>query len=502
MTRRVWAFAAILILTAVPVAPAQLRPAPAPDSSAFLEGTHAFRRILYDVAGGARSPFTPLRDADAAATDPAHTLIVVLGTPGPLEDLDRRLLPGVRRQDVGLQAFVRRGGALLVATDHKTPPVLENNFGVGVDGTPVTMPILPIGGSGAYRDKPECPFIEAAAGAEPPLFQGLPAFRGQPPRHVASNLPSHLSYPNARFRLLPLLASLPEQCTDGKGTFRRWDFAAGGKLGDGRVLIMADQDVFINMMMLQDDNDNIDFAYRCARWLEIGAQGRRDKVLYSENGAVRTDFDLPLKNLPPLPLPPPDTLLGMFDETLHGMEEDGTFARMEEENFFNGVVEDGVNALPFWEGASPARKIGTFAAVAASLALGLYAFVRLGTFRQRVDQTAPALAALLAKQTPAGAVLEQRQEALLRDGNLGEAARALARHLFVAADASLDTAPAIAVHGGWWRRWRVRRQWQQVWRLARSARPIRVSPRGFARLAARVAELEAALADGTVRIID
>ncbi len=453
MTRRAWAVAVVLGLVAVPAASGQ--PRPASDASPFLEGTHAFRHILYDVAGGRMDQLTPLRTAEAAAADPAHTLVVVLGQPWPLNDLERMLRTGTGRQEIGLRSFVQRGGALFVATDLATPGPLVTNFGVEVDGTRLSMAVHR---ERAYREMEDCPFIDPQVGADPPLFQGLPAFRGVPARRVASNVPSHLVYRRIQdLRMvplrepLPLLASLPPECTDGLGNFGPWDFAVGGGLGNGRVLIMADHSVLINGMMLQSDNDNIDFAYRCARWLETGPVGRRDKILYYEDGLVRTDFDLPLKNLP-LPVPPPATLLDMADQTLHGMEEDGTFQRMEDENFFNGLVEDGVNLLPLAEGTTPARKIGLFALVAASLALGLYGFVRLGTFRQRVDLTAPALAALLPKEAVGGGVLEQRQEALLRDGNLGEAARALARSLFAAGGVLPELAPPIAVNGGWWRR--------------------------------------------------
>jgi hypothetical protein len=395
---------------------------------------------------------------------------------------------------------VENGGALLVATDGQTPALLERHFGTGVSGTFLT---LPTGGENAYRRMPECPYIDPVKGARPPLFEpGLPALRGAPPKRIASNKPSHLNV--ARWRFLPVLATLPAQCTDGRGNFHVWDFAVGGDLGNGRVLVMADHSVFINEMMLQNDNGNIDFAYRCADWLRGDPARPRDRVLYYEDGVVQTQFDIPLKDLPPPPLPPPDTWVGMADEFLRGMEDEGTFRQMEEEGFFDGVVADLMGWLPFWAWATPEVKLWTLVVLVVSVALGLYAFVRLGAFRHRPDATVPALAALLEKQAPAGAVIEQRQQALLSDGNLWEAARELARHLFASAGISPDAGPAppvIEARGGWWRRWRARRQWRHLWRLARSAQPVRVSPHDFARLASQVKELQAALAAGTVRII-
>ncbi len=496
MTRRARAVAAVLglaaVLVAVPAAPAQRLPLPPaqPERAPFLNGTHAFRRILYDVG---RRQLTPLREVNEKI-DPARTLIVVLGDPAPLKGLDQRL--------GGLRSFVARGGALLIATDHPTPRELTDAFGLLVDGAFLTLP----DGAAGYRGLPDCPYVEPRPdGPVSPFAAGPSALRNEQARRIASNKPSYLHvFPQAGF---PVLAYLPRECRNGPRPSRRpWDFAAGGDLSAGRVLVMADHDVFINEMMLQPDNGNIDFALRCADWLLVrpDRQGKRNQVLYYEDGAVQTDFAIPLQDLPLPPLPPPDTLMGMLDEMLPAMEQEGFFAQLEEDDVANGAVENLMAAAPLWEGARPEWKIWTLAAILGSVALGFYAFVRLGTFRHRPGAAEPSLAELVRKQAPAGAVMAQRQEELLRDGNLWEAARDLARQLFVSAGVSPDTRPlppAVEVRGGWWRRWRARLAWHRLWRLARSARPMRVSPRGFIRLAKQVRALRADLADGTVRII-
>jgi hypothetical protein len=494
MTRRartVTLLGLVAILAAVPAAPAQTRPVQRRERSEFLEGTHAFRRILYDAAR--KGNLTPLSREDAL-TEPRRTLIVVLGDPDPLRAVEQRT-------GATLLAFVQNGGALLVATDQRTAHTLEPNFGVSVTGDILTL--AQPDDETAFRGMKECPYVQPEWNTRSNLFEPAPpAFRGERPKPVASNLPSRLSRSGRPARGLPALAHLPGPFQGQAGPA---EFAAGGEgRAGGRVLIMADHSVFINEMLLQPDNGNIDFAYRCADWLLTGPDGRRDRILFYEDGAVRIDFDIPLKSLPPPPLPPPDTLLGMLDETVHAMEEEGTFARLEEDDFFNGTVEDLMRSAPFWERTAPEWKLWTLLVVAASAVLGLYAFVRLGTFRHRPDATGPALGALLRRQAPAGAVMEQRHDALLRDGNVWEAARELARHLLASAGASLDAGsllPALAVRGGWWRRWRVRRLWARLWQLARSARPVRVSPRRFARLTVEVEFLRTALADGTVRII-
>jgi hypothetical protein len=480
-------------LAAAPAAPAQRGPAPQPGSQ-FLEGTHAFRRIIYDTGG--KKELTALHGV-GEVLNYTQTLIVVLGDPSPLAELDGQF-PG------GLRGFVEGGGALLVATDHEELRVLRDAFSVTVTGE-----LLNVDGGGerCFRGKPECPYIDPLPGASPPLFEpALPASRNLPARRLATNLPSNLLAIGPIGRRLPVLATLPA-VPPRFGIINSWTFAVGGEVGLGRALVMADHSVFINEMMLQRDNGNIDFAYRCAEWLlgrPAGQRGRRTQVLYYDDGTAQTKFDIPLKDLPPPPLPPPDTLMGLLDETLHKMEEEGTFVRMEEDNLHNQFMDDVMDGLPLWKGARSEWKFWTLAVIVASVSLGLYGFVRLGAFRHRPELTASPLAALLQQQAPAGAAMAERQAALLRDGNLWEAARELARHLFVSAGASPDEGrepPAIAVSGGWWRRRQAGRHWQQLWQLARSARPVRVSPWGFTRLAARVRALQVALADGTVRIV-
>src|SRR5262249_36933333 len=151
----------------------------------------------------------------------------------------------------------------------------------------------------------------------------LPGGRIGPP--VVANLPSSLQF-FAGFRRSRLaeLAALPPAC--GDGVFNQLygpPFAIGGPLGDGRLLGIADHSLFINNMILQPDTGNIDFAYRCAEWLlQRPDGGRRGQILYVEDGQVRTDFEIPLKSLPPPPLPSPEALLPLVNETLIGLEKE------------------------------------------------------------------------------------------------------------------------------------------------------------------------------------
>src|SRR5262245_37482914 len=69
---------------------------------ALLEGTHVFRRILYDHGLTALDGF----DAETLHEEPGRCLVVVLGDLDPLRDV-----PG------GLGEFLRQGGAVLAASD-------------------------------------------------------------------------------------------------------------------------------------------------------------------------------------------------------------------------------------------------------------------------------------------------------------------------------------------------------------------------------------------------
>jgi hypothetical protein len=139
MSRRALAVLGLAaVLAAAPAAPAQ------PPRSQFLEGTHAFRRILYDAAG---RKLTPLKEREAS--DPGHTLIVVLGDSRPLDALEPH--PGWLRE------FVRHGGALLVATDQQAVRVLWAEFGVRVTGQLLTLPDADA--DAAFRGMRECPYL-------------------------------------------------------------------------------------------------------------------------------------------------------------------------------------------------------------------------------------------------------------------------------------------------------------------------------------------------------
>lgn len=455
---------ALAVLLAPARAPAQAEGVP------FREGTHAFRRLLFDLKA------EPLGGVDQLADDPRHTLLIVLGETDVLDQV-----PG------GLRRFLEGGGATLVATDRHLPEDrLGPGFGIAVSGRQVRAVRSDWFRCPHYREFDECPLVLPAAGAAPALFAGdLHA--------VATNRPSYLNVSDPLPPGLNKLAVLPHGCQvqqPGGGwqpSFFPPPFAAGGTVGGGRLLVLADHSLFINDMMLQDDTDNIAFTYNCLDWLTAGTGDGtpRHRVLFVEEGKVQTSFDIPLKEVP-LPIPPLDALVPLADDTLY---------QLERENRFNETL---LGLMPF-------EQVWAGLVVLASGVLAVYGFYRLTRARHRVEAAAPLLEAVLARNPPAPSLMAERHRALLGRGNLWEPARALARQCFEAAGLAppADGRPAhprLRVSGGWWRRRALGRVVRRLWHLAYGTRPAPVSPREFARLPGQVEEVRAALASGALEL--
>jgi hypothetical protein len=451
--------------------------APAPGARAqssgvpFGQGTHAFRRILFDLK------MAPLSRPEELGRDPRHTLLIVLGETDVLD-----------RVPNGLHRFLNQGGSALIATDRAVPERLEE-FGITVTGSQVRLrenQFYP-----RYRDLDECPILDPVPGASPALFRVTAVTPGVSlgSFNVATNRPTYLQ----KVRPLPegvtVLANLPRFC-EFTSPFGQWrfdpfplPFAVGGTVGQGRLLVLADHSLFINDMMLQDDNKNIDFTYNCLDWLTAG-QEKRDRVLFVEEGDVKTAFDIPLKEVP-LPIPPEEVLLPLADNAL---------AQMEQEDAFNRLL---LGLVPF-----PTVWVALVLLLTALVAG--YGFYRLSHSRHRVDLWAPLLETVLARHAPAQTLMEQRHRALLGRGNLWEPARGLVRQWFEEAGAApageAAAAPPFRAAGTWWRRWRLGRKVRRLWRVAYGARPVRVSPQEFARVLANLEDVKAALASGTLAL--
>jgi hypothetical protein len=277
----------------------------------------------------------------------------------------------------------------------------------------------------------------------------------------------------------------PGSSHDGRG-FNPADypFAVGGPWGKGCVLFLADHSVFINNMMLQSDTGNVGFTVNCLDWLRSTGPERRDRVLFYDEGRVVTNFDVPVKFRPP-GLPPVNDMITMMNQAIAGLER---------ENVHNEFLKPYYESLRKW------------LAIGLTVLLAAYIYLRLIRSPRRLDTGGPLLAPTLARLAPLGAGMAQRHSAILAGGNLWEPARALARGFFETALGTHETTagtspPPFQSTESWLGRRFVDRLVQHLWRLAYGAVPERIAPATFAHLAAQVDELNAALADGSLRFL-
>jgi hypothetical protein len=436
-------------------------------SPQWLEGMHAFRRILYE------RQFTPVTSIDQLMSDPAHGVLIVLG--------DTEVLDSVPD---GISRFVEQGGALLVASDRQIthvrrqlPEYWEEKFGVEF----VDRPVLATDRSIAYQGYEECPLVEFIRRTSIPLGENLRS-------PVATNCSGYLRLKRpARVlaRKLTPIAFFPAEKTQSRhaafddGVQERLFFAAGRGWGEGRVLFLADHSVFINNMMLREDTGNFSFTLNCLDWLSAGGRERRDRVLLYEDGSPVTNFNVPV-TIPPVRLPA--DLVALVNEVI---------ADVEAKDLHGAMLDEFVGY----------DRILRWTVIALTVLLAVYLFVRLVRSRYRA-QAAPLLATTLSRFAPARAGLVQRQAALLGEGNLWEPARFLARDFF---ETALDTPeppaalPPFHAAISWPARRMVERLINHLWQLAYGTNPERITTSSFAHLAAQLDELKAALADGSLR---
>ena len=516
--------AALTLLIAA--APSLAQGSKAGETVPYVQRADAFRRLLFELH------FQPIKDFAALHAHPRECILIVLG--------DTSCLANDRFPE-GLVPFVRQGGAVLIATDMeiRDPQARENL--VKLAGVTVTGETLVCHSTDkCYGLSQYCPFIEPIADANP-LAQptnvlgalaaaigvgGWPAlFRNprpdQPDLRVAANAPSRLEV--RRWWGLPggvhRLAQLPQACVDESFSQRNPRrgrqpppepplFAVGGSVGEGRVLVLADHSLFINRMILPRDTGNLEFAANSLHWLRgcvsspaealqaMGSTiqleklaGQRDKVLFWDDGRIRTDFEVPMKKTPLNPsLGSEPAIVAAIDQTLARMEDNHAF----DEGLFEFFDDQGWSTRKL-------QRSGLYLLTLAALMLAAYRLIRYA--RHRVDAAVPGLAHALAQHEPKMSLLEQRRRAVLRGGNVWETVHQLARQWFDSAGIPLTATapPRLAIRGGWWQRRRIRRRMAHLWQLARGEAPARVSPTALRRWLRELDELRTAMANGTIQ---
>lgn len=316
--RSQWAWALLLLLPS-PLSAQEPRRRP------FSEDTHAFRFILH--AQGLR----PVQALEELNEDAQQTLFIVLGTTEFLTALP----------EPGLRGFLRDGGALLLATDRETVPLVGELLGAHVTET-IASAQEPLN---RYRGLADCPMISVGN----PLFPPFRDIGADEKKVIATNRPSRLigvRRPANAPKLASVYAAVyPEELPGWSDNFAlvflpdRND-PAGGQ----RSVLLADHSVFINSMMLQNDNGNFRFAQGLVRWLTN--DGGRKKALFVDDGVVQGRFEVlpadipdPTK-LPPqrLPVPPVEVL----NQVLASWQDDDIFNRLILERFSLNQILSGL----------------------------------------------------------------------------------------------------------------------------------------------------------------
>jgi len=263
-------------------------PAPPPQRSISGDGNDVLRWVLQ------QQRWQALASWQEARTDPAQTLLLILGDAGWSSGG-----PGLPPREV--LEFVQAGGALLLASDrpHHVGAAQElRPLGVDIAGAFITVPRGPI-----YRNVPTWPLAVPLRHPAIPVFANL--------NQVATNRPSLLRLrPGSPLQYLARFG--PSAVLEENRALMVDDydghFAAGGFVGQGKALVLADHSVFINSMLWQADNQNLQLTIQALTWLRQPAQPQqptRTRCLLIDNGRIWPSFDVPI-TAPSQPVPPID----------------------------------------------------------------------------------------------------------------------------------------------------------------------------------------------------
>lgn len=424
--------------------------------------------------------FEPIGSVDELSKHPSdETLIVVFGTLKPLENF-------FKSADTPLGWPSLDDYAFLLASDHPTgriaSPMLQKAgyqvrdshleyWNLMIPDAQVWQPE-----ADAYQGKTRCPLLKPdQLRHEHPVFRGI--FKG-----IATNRPAFLRGQKPK---LQLLVDFPWNCRstlgrDFGGPNDGYVFGSDGA-SQQRTLILAGHGVFMNGMLAQDDNDNGLFTINTIRWLR-GPDNKRKYALMIHDGKVIDSFDLPLTQLPNIPLPP----VQVINQMLRELENEGVFNRFLEEVVGWPVVL-------------------RFAILVGTIAIFIYGFYRLFPMRYR-HESVPLIVGHPPGPTTNRSLTTLRQWELLTQDNLWEPAQALARQWFIDHaqvhaplwDRADPSPPLVEVRGGWMVRRRLTQQVHALWEFAIRDPGRSVSQREFGRLTDMLAALDEAARDGRI----
>jgi hypothetical protein len=459
MRRRIIALLIASALFALPVSAQEAQPRTIP-----FEGPEIACHILHSFK------MEPIDSIEDAVSNPKQTVVIVFGDP--------RILRELHKASGGLKEYLSNGGSLLIATDRQwTDP----NLSFRISGEPVQLD--PAKKSLAYGGELACPLLSPLDG-DHPVFSFLQ-------NEIATNRPSNVDVFDSGAALQDLLAypfgprRLPGGGLRG-GPQRYMVGSAKDAPPQGRALYIAGHGMFINAMMLQRQTDNFAFTVNAVRWLSEGADHEpRTKTLFIVNGEIITNFDMKLTPPPPpIPIPP----MKMLGRLIRGLEN---------ERFFHRVLGEALGS-----------HIGVVVAVIFGLVtiiVLLYGAKKFIAGRHHLETGVPSIIAsvpLMSSTAP----IEQRQQAMLRQGEFVTEARQLAlawlrQEFEVMPDRWQPEVDArFAVTASFWTRGRLQRKADAVLRFVR-VKPAQVSRHGFFVLVEALQELNAAFKEGRLALL-
>ncbi len=368
---------------------------------AFARGTHCFRSII-DVVRSERE-LKVLTDLNKLAEAPKRSVLIVYGK---LPQVSLERLESALDSVGGLRGFVMGGGALLVVSDEPMRPDLSD-FGIWVNGTLLRNDWDFYN----YDHNPAMPVVLPEPDertADVPVFHHL-----LPP--LVTSRPSYLDYahPPGKDDALKPLAFLPpgtRSDRDPNVVPEKPLFAVGGRLREGRVLFLADHSMFINCVIMQEDNSNFELARNCLEWIVDSDGDKRDQLLYLQDGIVTTDLNVPLEPGLELDEHALDQLIGGLNLLI---------AEQEKEDSLNSLLQ-----------RVPRSTWITIFIIAGSVLLLLFMIVRLGGLRFRAEPGSALFPLAAIRYGPSRAPLRDRTAEVHREGNFRDATRGMVQQFF------------------------------------------------------------------------
>ena len=354
------------------------------------DGPEIFARLL-DHAG--LKPIPSLAELETEI--PADkTILVVFGNPKPLFEMEK--------QAGGIGGFLRRGGAVLLATEREIRlsdipslawPRVRVEFGDFINN------------SQNFQGRPQCPTIEPLDFVQPahPVLKDLT-------KSVATNCPGAIV---VNPTVLQTLANLPRGTVPervgrrvdifaiGEAALLRYPYLAVSKRPEERILLVAGHGVFMNCMTVRDDIDNRRLALNAIQWLKDDS---RTHVLLLHESEPVTTFKMPLAGPPRPPIPSIEAVNRIIDA-------------IQNEGILQKLIDQTIGP----------ERIVRGAILLATFGLLLYGMKKFFQSRRTLE-AAPAVVG-----TPASEgrpLVKQQMRELAARGRFGDPAQALARDWF------------------------------------------------------------------------